>query len=78
MVTIRALSSGQQQFLQRLLALQVASDAECRTLYEQVCNSCPDDFMGQSLEHCIGKINASLVPGFDMEIRTVEIVEQHE
>ena len=71
------LSSGQQKFLQQLLTKHVVSDSVCKKMYKNICDSCDggEIDMGESMENCIGRINASLVPGFGMEIRTIELPE---
>lgn len=78
--TIRPLSTGQQHLLQQLLALQVVTDSTCQKLYQTINQACPDNeirrYMGETMEHCLGRINASLVPGFGMEIRTIEMSEE--
>jgi len=76
MARVRPLSSGQQRFLQLLLARHVLSDAEAQNLYAalsrqaQAAGEAP---LGRSLEHCLGVINDSLSAGFGMEIRTVSL-----
>lgn len=71
---IRPLTRGQKLFLQRLLASHCLSDEDTRALYDSIKSTFAtntNEIMGRSLEHCIGIINRSLVPAFQLEIQTV-------
>lgn len=76
-IKVQPLSLDQQQFLQQLLASQVVSDSKCKQMYQEICKNGAEDEMGKDMEHCIGIINASLIPGFGMEIRTVVLPDVH-
>eukprot|EP00565_Helicotheca_tamesis_P000943 CAMPEP_0185741490 /NCGR_PEP_ID=MMETSP1171-20130828/38987_1 /TAXON_ID=374046 /ORGANISM="Helicotheca tamensis, Strain CCMP826" /LENGTH=341 /DNA_ID=CAMNT_0028413467 /DNA_START=1953 /DNA_END=2978 /DNA_ORIENTATION=- len=87
MAVIKPLSRKQKLFLQRLLASHVLTSAEATELYNSILNMEDDNFsqeeeeddeaegdnMGRSVEECFGLINASLVPAFRLEIRTVTL-----
>ena len=84
MSTIKPLSNSQKLFLQRLLVSHILTDNEARDLYNSirdkfanVQNEDDDEdnldpsYMGNSFDHNLGLINASLLDGFNMEICTV-------
>mmetsp|Transcript_3650 Transcript_3650/g.7076 ORF Transcript_3650/g.7076 Transcript_3650/m.7076 type:complete len:328 (+) Transcript_3650:245-1228(+) len=72
MVRIRPLSTGQQKFLQLLMARHVLSDSEAKSLFSALsADAAENGEMGRNLEHCLGIINSSLGPAFGLEIRTV-------
>lgn len=76
MVRVRALSPGQQKFLQMLMARHVLSDSEAQALYTALSHQAEEDDqapLGRSLEHCLGVINDSLSAGFGLEIKTVSL-----
>lgn len=72
-ISVRPLSVVRKQFLQRILSSHVVRDDECRRIYDDVRRNCPDDDDEDhdDMERTIGIINASLVPGFGLEIRTI-------
>ncbi len=81
---IRPLSNSQKLFLQRLTVAHVLTDSQAKDLYatirEKFANVQPDGeddidpcYMGNNFEHCLGIINSSLLPAFDLEICTVSL-----
>ncbi|KAL3773444.1 hypothetical protein ACHAWO_011624 [Cyclotella atomus] len=82
--SIKPLSNSQKLFLQRLLVSHILTDNEARDLYNnirtQFANIVPDEedndgpdpsYMGNSFDHNLGLINASLLPAFNLEICTL-------
>lgn len=87
---IRPLSNSQKLFLQRLMVAHVLTDNQAKDLYasirEKFANIQTEDgddgidpsYMGNNFEHCLGIINSSLVPAFDLEICTVSLPPIHD
>ena len=87
--TIQPLTNSQKLFLQRLLVAHVLTDEKAKDLYNSiqqkfanVTNDEEDEeedddvdqgYMGNNFEHCLGIINASLMPAFNLEIGTVSL-----
>ena len=83
---IRPLTNSQKLFLQRLMAAHVLAENEAEELYtsirdkfanvhgdDQQDNVADQGYMGNDLDHCLGIINGSLVPAFNLEICTVSL-----
>eukprot|EP00592_Proboscia_alata_P008305 CAMPEP_0194355212 /NCGR_PEP_ID=MMETSP0174-20130528/3172_1 /TAXON_ID=216777 /ORGANISM="Proboscia alata, Strain PI-D3" /LENGTH=218 /DNA_ID=CAMNT_0039124411 /DNA_START=95 /DNA_END=748 /DNA_ORIENTATION=+ len=71
-----SLSDVNQLFLQRLLSAYVLTDRDAQNLYQQICSSVSedeDDVQHPTFENALRSINSSLVPFFDLEIRTTVI-----
>lgn len=91
---IPPLTNSQKLFLQRLLVSHVLSDDLAKQLYESIKegfadvapsqeeedegNNANQGYMGYNFEHCLGIINASLVPAFNLEICTVSLPAPHD
>mmetsp|Transcript_3372 Transcript_3372/g.4955 ORF Transcript_3372/g.4955 Transcript_3372/m.4955 type:complete len:345 (-) Transcript_3372:848-1882(-) len=83
---IKALNRKQKLFLQRLLASHILSTNDATELYNSIMNMSltqtqdydgdneqDEEGLGRNLDHCLGLINASLVPAFRLEIRTISL-----
>lgn len=75
---------SQQLFLQRITNLRILKDTEANALFTEIQNYCVaasnsqsqiDTRCDQTLEKCIGEINAVIVPLMQLEIATVVIRE---
>lgn len=69
MSNIEELSHGQVQFLQRLTASHVVTGPQAQALWDDI--ECEE--MGRDLDDTISRINESLKPGFNMEIRAISL-----
>jgi|EP00979_Chaetoceros_neogracilis_P015041 hypothetical protein len=65
------LNTSLQRFLQRLLSVHVANDAELQEIWNEIHND--NESMGRDLNDTLSIINRSLKPAFDLEIRSVSL-----
>jgi hypothetical protein len=78
---VRPLCPKQQRFLQLLLSRHVLPDGEARAMHGRLLREEERErgqgtaaaALGSTLEACLGRINASLLPGFGLEVRTVAL-----
>mmetsp|Transcript_11973 Transcript_11973/g.22407 ORF Transcript_11973/g.22407 Transcript_11973/m.22407 type:complete len:264 (-) Transcript_11973:185-976(-) len=74
MAAINPITSPQQRFLQRLLALHVVKDSTLQDIWQQIyTSSSNNDFLGRNLNDTLSIINRSLKPAFGLEIRSVSM-----
>ena len=68
---IKPLNTSLQRFLQRLLSVHVANDAQLQEIWNDIHND--NENMGRDLNDTLAIINRSLKPAFDLEIRSVSL-----
>jgi Nse1 non-SMC component of SMC5-6 complex. len=74
MAAINPLTTPQQCFLQRLLALHVVTDIALQNLWRQIyATSSNNDYLGRDLNDTLSTINRSLKPAFGLEIRSISM-----
>jgi hypothetical protein len=75
MATINPLTTPQQRFLQRLLALHAVTDTALQDIWHQIytASSSSNDFLGRDLNDTLSIINRSLKTAFGLEIRSVSL-----
>jgi hypothetical protein len=74
-VAIQPLSHGQKLFLQKLVAAHGWSDEEALQVYQQIKETDGGGRQHNSMDQCLASINASLKPGFGLEIRTISLYD---